>query len=90
MLGHKFLNPDWVLYIFHVSVGICFVYNVLYFLRFITRISLSLLLKIVALLLLLSSSFSVVIIGHTWGVQEKKTGNLHPVDLFCTLTSFCH
>ena len=34
MLGHKFLNPGLVLYIFHVSVGICFVYNVLYFLRF--------------------------------------------------------
>ena len=34
MLGHKFPNPALVLYIFHVSVGISFVYNVFYFLRF--------------------------------------------------------
>ena len=34
MLGHKFPNPELVLYIFPVSVGICFVYNALYFLRF--------------------------------------------------------
>ena len=31
MLGNKFPNPELV---FHVSVGICFVYNVLYFLWF--------------------------------------------------------
>ena len=88
MLGHKFPNPDLVLYIFHVSVGICFVYNVLYSLQFSIPYT--------YFFVTASQDSGVIIIiiiisinGHTWRV-EKKQGNLHPVDLFCTSTLFCH
>ena len=51
MLGHKFPNPELVLYIFHVSVGV-FALFIMFFTfcgsLSLTRISLSLLLKIVA------------------------------------------
>ena len=72
MLGHKFPNPDLVLYTFHVSVGIRFVYNFLYFLRFfiaytyffVTASQGSDVIIIVIIII-------IIITGHTWGVQEK-------------------
>ena len=75
MLGHKFPNPDLVLDIFHVSVGICFVYNVLYFLQFSIAytyffVTASQDSGVIIIIII------ITIIGHTWRVEKKKTREL--------------